>query len=52
MIEIFCDGKNCKSRNMEVFYCEDCYINLENQLEEARDKISELEAELEKEKEA
>lgn len=47
-IEIRCDEKNCISKNMETFYCEDCYITLEGELEEAKDRIATLEAELEK----
>ena len=47
-IQIYCDGKNCRSTDMKIFYCEDCYGALQDSLDEANDRIAELEQENEK----
>jgi hypothetical protein len=49
-IEIYCDGRQCRSKNMDIFYCVDCYTFLESELEKANQKIMELEDELAKPK--
>ena len=46
-IQISCDGKDCRSKNFDVMYCEDCYMDLENAYELALKKIEELEKQLE-----
>ena len=47
-IEIYCDGKNCRSKDMDTFYCVDCYTELEGQLQKAEVRITELEDQLNK----
>ena len=45
-IEITCDGNKCRNRNLDTFYCVDCYLALENELDKAYQRINELEEEL------
>ena len=46
-IEICCDGDKCRSKDLKVFYCEDCYTALGYELEKANQIIRDLEEKIE-----
>lgn len=46
MLKTVCDKNGCRNRGFDIFYCEDCFLDIERQLTEARKRIVELETEL------
>ena len=45
-IRIQCDANGCRQKDFQVFYCEDCYMRLEERLIEAEQSIKNLEEQL------
>jgi len=45
-MSLYCDGDRCKTKDMTIFYCEDCYLSLQNENEGLREEIASLREEL------
>jgi hypothetical protein len=44
MIHTTCDTDGCRSKGFETIHCDDCFSDLESQLNKAKERIAELES--------